>query len=63
MKTKSTIQQLVKFKKRTRIKWTVLSSVIGVSKFTLSRWINGKHEPLPVYEKIILDIIKKSVDS
>lgn len=62
MKTNTLIDQLKQFKTYHRLNQTDLSTLLGINKFTLNRWLRGKNKPSPAYEKIIRKELKITID-
>ncbi len=52
------IKKLKKYMLLNKINCTKMASIIGTTKFTFSRWMNGKNEISQAYRSIINEIIK-----
>lgn len=60
MKTQTTIEQLISFKKKYNLKQTTLSTMMNVNKYTLHRWLTGKFPPNSISEQHILRFLKNN---
>jgi plasmid maintenance system antidote protein VapI len=52
------IKKLKQHMKKNNITATDMAALIGTTKFTFSRWINGKNEISQAYRSIINEVIK-----
>lgn len=52
------IKKLKKFMSDKNINQDRLAALLGTTKFTLSRWMNGKNVPSNAYKQIIEDVLK-----
>ena len=60
MKTLALIKQLIALKKKKGFYWNYISSRTGISVFTLSRIINGRHKPIRIHREIIEKFINRN---
>lgn len=60
MKTKTLIEELLEYKNKTGMKWRIIATELEVDKFTLSRWINKKQEPINAHKKEIKRFLKNN---
>lgn len=58
MDNKHMVNKIRKYIKVNGITQTRFAEDIGTTKFTLSRWMNGKSKPSPAYVQIIESFIK-----
>ena len=52
------VKKLKEFMARKNINQDRLARLLGTTKFTLSRWMNGKNTPSPAYKQLIEDVLK-----
>jgi DNA-binding transcriptional regulator YiaG len=52
------VNKIKKYMIRKRISQSEFARRIGTSRFTLSRWMNGRSKPSPAYVQIIESVIK-----
>lgn len=52
------VKKLKTFMLQKKITQDRLARLLGTTKFTLSRWMNGKNVPSPAYKQIIEDVLK-----
>lgn len=60
MKNKNPVEMLIDYKRKNKIKQRILASEIGVTKFTLNRWLKGHNIPITAHEKMILKFLKNN---
>lgn len=53
------IDGLKKKKKETGMLWSEISTITGLNIYTLSRIVNGRHEPIKAHEDILLKFINR----
>lgn len=53
---------LTEYIKKTGAKKQDVATILGTNKFNISRWLNGRHEPLPIYQSLIEKKLLSAID-
>jgi transcriptional regulator with XRE-family HTH domain len=59
MKRKPIIIKLEKYMRKTGTTSRAIAKALNTSEATISRWLNGHHEPIFAYEQLILALIEE----
>jgi DNA-binding transcriptional regulator YiaG len=51
------VNKIKKYLLKNNISQSSFARIIGTNRFTMSRWIKGKHKPSQAYKKIIQSVL------